>query len=214
MSKRIALTFDDGPDNETPNILEMLEKNEVKVTFFCIGKRVEANPLIVKMAHLKGHQIANHSYSHPDNGAWGLSVLSEEEVIEEIEKTQIALEKATGKKPRFFRAPYGATGGNVGKALQKLGLLPAVGWDIDTQDWGFRPSGCTSPDDIKKEILDHAHAGDGKIVLCHDGVDLYGVGCSHRKNTTEALDGVISTLKKDGYTFVTIAELMNEPPYK
>lgn len=207
MNEKIALTFDDGPDKETPNILNILNDNGVKATFFCMGIRVRAHPDFVRRAFNEGHQIANHTFSHPK-----LTELTDDQTLDELRTTNDAIQCITGKTPIFFRAPYGLCNERVNKKASELGLMPHIHWDIDTKDWGYRPNGCTPVADIV-DAIKNAHNGLEKV-LCHDGVDLHGVGCKDRKITTDALKEAIPELKHMGYTFVTVAELNGKSSYK
>lgn len=185
--KIIALTFDDGPDTiHTPEILDILEKHHVRATFFLLGARVEKYPDIVKQIDEAGHVIGNHTYWHPDLTKTGASNMKWE-----IKKSEQAIINAIGKKPKLFRAPYGALNETLVSALPELGYR-AVGWSIDSEDWKG-----LSKEKIKQQVINGLHPG--SIVLMHSSGDVHG--------TVDALDELIPRLKKAGYHFVTPTEM-------
>ncbi|WP_410768114.1 polysaccharide deacetylase family protein [Fontibacillus sp. BL9] len=190
--KYIAFTFDDGPDDkQTREILQVLKQYEAKATFFLVGDRVERYPEIVRQELQEGHEIANHSFRHPS--FQGLSGSSMEN---ELARTQDAIFKATGQKPVLFRPPGGYYNETI-IHLSKQHHLQMVlwSWHQDTKDW--RSPGVRR---IVNNVLDNARNGD--IVLMHDFV--------HNSNqTSEALKTILPELKKRGYSFVTVSELMS-----
>ncbi len=127
--KQIAITFDDGPHTNTPEILEILDKHNAKATFFCIGSQVEAHPEIAKLIVEKGHTIGNHSYSHSTSWGW----MSTKKIKKEISQTQESIAKVTGVKPHLFRPPFGVTNPQVSRAL-KQSELQTVGWNLRSLD--------------------------------------------------------------------------------
>jgi peptidoglycan/xylan/chitin deacetylase (PgdA/CDA1 family) len=195
---KIALTFDDGPDNKyTPAILDILGKYHVKATFFVLGVRAQANPAIIKRIVNEGHAIGNHSYNHanPDK-------LTEAQFEKQFTRTQVILREMIGFEPKLFRTPYGALQENQLKWAASYGLI-AVNWDIDSLDWKELNS-----TQVLANILEHTHRG--AIVLQHsaggDDQDLSG--------TVKALPIVIEKLRKQGFKLVTVPELLHLPEAK
>ncbi|MCG7525964.1 polysaccharide deacetylase family protein [Streptomyces sp. OfavH-34-F] len=185
-AKCIALTFDAGPGEDTPRLLDILEKEKVHATFFLLGKNhVKKHPDTVRRLAAEGHEIANHTWSH--------EILTDKkpaEIRAELEKTQDAIEAITGKKPRLMRPPQGRTDDTVSGISKDLGLSQIL-WSATAKDYSTNDSAL-----IKKRILDQA-SKDG-IILLHD---IY-------KGTVPAVPGIIEALKKEGYTFVTVPQLM------
>ena len=187
--KKIALTFDDGPHPvKTPKILEILEKNGVKATFFIVGSLAEYHPEIVKKEAALGHEIANHSYTHPR-----FSKLTEAEIKAEIEKTDAIIKKASGITPRLFRPPEGAYSPGIVNIAASLGKETVI-WTVDTLDWAKTPV-----DKIVENVKTNVTSG--SIVLFHD--------CTRDGTfTSEALEILLPYLKAQGYEFVTVSELI------
>ncbi|ELK42619.1 polysaccharide deacetylase family protein [Brevibacillus agri] len=190
-SKVIALTFDDGPDPRyTPEIAALLKKYEAKSTFFVVGSRVSQYPELVRSLAQDQHEIANHTFNHPD-----IRKLTPERLRDEVEKTQEAIFSATGVRPTLFRPPGGYYSESVVHTAKQAGFLIVMwSWHQDTRDW-------TDPG-VKKivdKVLGNARNGD--IVLFHD----YG---GNRKQTVQALEQILPELQKRGYRFVTVSELM------
>ena len=181
--KVVALTYDDGPHaSVTPKLLETLKKYDAKATFFMLGQNVVANPSIVKEVHEAGHEIANHSWNHPQ-----LTRLSQGEVKKQIEDTQNAIAKLIGEKPHHLRPPYGAFNQNVKDVAKGMNIEL---WDVDTLDWKTR-----NKDSVVSEILKHTK--DGSVVLMHD---IY-------MTSEQATEEAMKTLKAQGYQFITVSEL-------
>lgn len=189
--KCVALTFDDGPHKTyTPQILDILEKYNAKATFFIIGKNAEENSGIVLDAYRRGHEIGNHTYSHPD-----LKRLSVEECCEEIRKTQDILTEITGEAPKLFRPPGGYVSNAIVDSLSELDCRAVLwSWRQDTRDWA-----CPSVRCIVDGVLKNLN--DGDIILFHD------YNAAKSSPTPEALDSILEKLSKEGYRFVTVSEL-------
>ena len=154
---RVALTFDDGPDPaSTPALLDLLERENIAATFFCIGKNVAAHPALAARIVNDGHLIANHTYRHP----WWIGFMLAPGLIREMVRTQHAIEQAAGTTPRYVRSPMGITNPHFPRALRKVGLT-LVGWDVRPFD--TTGSVRTTVDRIVR------HARDGSIILLHDG---------------------------------------------
>jgi peptidoglycan/xylan/chitin deacetylase (PgdA/CDA1 family) len=180
--KKVALTFDDGPNpDSTTAILNVLKKYDAKATFFVLGSRVDFYPDLVERMVQEGHEIGNHSWSHKD-----LTKITPEAVKKELGMTAEAVEKAAGVAPIAVRPPYGATNERVNQIIG----APPVLWSVDTLDWkSHNPKAIC--DIVKRD------AKDGTIILMHD----------IHKTTADALEEVIVYLQKQGYELVTINEL-------
>ena len=128
--KKVALTFDDGPDDDaTPKILDILRDKKVPATFFVVGDQIKLFPKQLQRIAAEGHQIGNHSWNHPQ-----LPKITTCHVVNEIERTQKLIQCITDLKPRIFRPPYGAFTDADLKIINELGL-EAIAWDVDTKDW-------------------------------------------------------------------------------
>ncbi len=184
----VALTFDDGPDEKkTDRILEILDRYNVKATFFMIGKNAELHPDIAARVIAAGHEVGNHTYSHVF-----LSGMSVDEIRAEFSRAADAIFTVSECKSHFLRPPGGIYDENVISAAKSDDHVIAL-WSIDTLDWCHR-----SRDEIVREVLDNVRGGD--IILMHD----YVCGESH---TAEALEIIIPTLQKRGYEFVTLSDM-------
>lgn len=189
--KVIALSFDDGPDQRfTPLILDVLNKYDVKATFFLLGTRVHTYPDIAKRIYSDGHVIGNHTFWHPK-----LTKTSVQNMKWELEKNEKEILSVTNVKTNLFRAPYGALNDQHVKQLEQMGYR-GVGWSVDSDDWKS-----LSSDEIKKNVLNTIHPG--AIVLMHSA----GHWTQNLTGTVKALNELIPYLKEKGYTFVTIPEL-------
>lgn len=185
-TKKIAFTFDDGPKSKiTEEILEVLRENDAKATFFILGVNGKRYPKILEKIHEEGHQIANHSYNHPN-----LKKLPMSDVKKELESTNKIITGVTNKKVVYFRPPYGALGKAQKEELKKNLGMESVMWNISPKDW----EKSSDKDYIAKFLVENAK--DKGIVLLHD----YG-------KTAQALKVVLPQLKARGFEFVTIEEL-------
>ena len=183
--KKVALTFDDGPDPKiTTQILETLEKYDAKATFFMLGSRVEYYPDIAKNVKDAGHELGNHTWNHPD-----LTKAGAEKVRNEIHRTSTIIETVTGTKATAFRPPYGA----VNQKVRSQTNLPVVLWDVDTLDWKHRDA-----NQLLVKIKEKTK--DGSIILMHD----------IHQATADGLDDVLAYLQSEGYIFVTVSEMEQE----
>jgi peptidoglycan/xylan/chitin deacetylase (PgdA/CDA1 family) len=186
--KKIALTFDAGSDAVGIGILDVLKKHNVKATFFLTGKWVEKYPSLAKRIANDGHDIGNHSYSHPDAVKTTASAFKND-----IIKAEEAIKKATGKSPQpYFRFPFGSYNSVALKTAGQAGYPYSIQWSLDTIDWQ-QPS----TEVIISRIKTGASKGD--IILMHIG----GI------NTPEAIDKVIPWLKNQGYQLVPLSDLLN-----
>jgi peptidoglycan/xylan/chitin deacetylase (PgdA/CDA1 family) len=183
--KIIALTFDDGPvADTTPKLLDLLTKYNVKASFFVVGDQLkEPNVRYVYKEHELGHEIENHSRTHPD-----MKNMNEEEIRDQIDSTSDKIEEITGRRPKFFRPPY-------------IQLSDLMHEKIDlTFICGYAP-GDFIPDITVQQLTDGmlSHAKDGLIILIHD--------FPRNDKMLESLETVIPTLLEQGYEFVTVEEL-------
>jgi len=200
---RLALTFDDGPDPEwTPEILDILKDKNVKATFFIIGANAEAHPGLIQRILAEGHEIGNHTFTHPN-----LAETSTEADRLEYNATQKLFEALTGRSMRLFRPPYmgdaePATADEIVpvEVAQNLGYI-TIGMHVDTFDWK-RPTLEQMTHDAMAAITDPNPDQRGNIVLMHDsGGD--------RSRTIELLPGLIDNLRARGYRFVLVSQLAN-----
>ena len=180
--KQIALTFDDGPDYYGQELLDFLADRNVKVTFFYIGNQVSSYSDNVYRAYNEGHEIGNHSWSHPV-----LSTMNNEGITEELDKTSEAIFKVTGAYPTVFRPPYGSKNDR----LLSICGFPCILWSVDTLDWKYR-----DVDYVTDQIV--SGAKDGAVILVHE----------IHKTTIAAAKIAIDKLLENGWEFVTITELM------
>lgn len=183
----IALTFDDGPSEHTPRILDTLLKYDAKASFFVLGKKIASHEAIIKRAFVAGHEVISHTWSHCKNP--NLSELSADDNRKELNDTRDALLAVTGCCPYFFRPPYGAVSHTTKEVSAELGLA-IINWSVDPADWKNQ-----CPDTIFEKIMATIH--NGAIILCHDVYD----------TTAEAMERVIPVLSQK-YELVTVSELM------
>ena len=183
-NKTIALTFDDGPGPYTEKLLDILDKYDAKATFFLIGSKVSGQASVVRSIQAHGHQLGNHSWSHPE-----LPKLSVDQIAGEIDRTNEAIRQATGVKPSILRPPYGAVNGVVLEQL-RLRNMSSILWSVDTRDWADRNS---------QIVCSRAVAGarPGAVILMHD----------IHQTSVNAVPCILSSLKQQGYSFVTIQRL-------
>ena len=184
-NKVIALTFDDGPGPYTAHLLDVLDQYGAKATFFLIGSKVSSQANVVRSIHARGHQLGNHSWSHPE-----LPKLPVDQIAGEIDRTNDAIKQATGVTPSILRPPYGAVNGVVLEQLRLRGMSSIL-WSVDTRDWADRNS------DI---VCSRAVAGarPGAVILMHD-IHQTSVG---------AVPCILSALKQQGYSSVTVQGLL------
>lgn len=201
MDKVIALTFDDGPSSGyTASVLDILKENDAKATFFCIGTEVEEYPELVRREVDEGHQVCTHSYDHADPvGGTNIGFMSAEGQVDEIVHGYQTIAAALGVDESAVSHVVRLPGGNLEEPMV-ANLQPyityEIGWNIDTEDWTL-----PGPDAIYEQIISVQPGG---IILCHDGG-------GERDQTVEALKRAIPYLKKQGYSFVTIDELLEYP---
>lgn len=180
--KVVALTFDDGPSFNSKKIVNLLDELNIKATFFVLGCNVEKYADELKYINDHGNEIGNHSYSHPD-----FRKLSLEQGLKEIEKTQAIVFKTIGWYPRIFRFPYGL----VNKQILNNIKLPTILWNADSLDWQ-----CCDTKTIIKRV--EKEVKENGILLFHD----------FKNFNEEAIRIIVNDLKKQGFEFVTISELL------
>ena len=183
-NKVIALTFDDGPGPYTAHLLDILDQYGARATFFLIGSKVSGQASVVRSIQARGHQLGNHSWSHPE-----LPKLSVDQIAGEIDRTNEAIRQATGVKPSILRPPYGAVNGVVLEQIRTRGMSSIL-WSVDTRDWADRNS---------QIVCSRAVAGahPGAVILMHD----------IHQTSVNAVPCILSSLKQQGYSFVTIQRL-------
>lgn len=183
----VAMTFDDGPHPQnTPRLLDMLKARNIKATFYVIGGNVDRYPQIVRRIVAEGHEIGNHTYTHRK-----LTSLSDSEVRSEMSKTQDAIVRAAGVKPRTMRPPYGALLTRQREMIFSEFRYPTIMWSVDPLDWK-RPG----PSIVKSRIL--AGANNGAIILAHD----------LHAPTVDAMPGTFDGLLSRGFKFITVSQLL------
>lgn len=185
-NKLLALTFDDGPSKEfTKKYVDVLKSLNVKSTFFIVGKMAEKNPNLLTYIAENGNEIGIHSYSHKY-----MPLMTPEQMIDELYKTQEIVVNTTGVKPDLFRPPYGAFNNTLVKISNALGLHVVL-WTVDPDDWK-RPG----IQNIINTIV--SKSSSGSVILMHEG----------NSETLAALPQIIVKLRSEGYSFVTVSELM------
>ncbi|MEP6749324.1 MAG: polysaccharide deacetylase family protein [Bacteroidota bacterium] len=205
--KKLVLTFDDGPDPKyTPKILDILSSEHVPGTFFLVGINAENNIPIVKRIYREGHEIGNHTFTHPN-----IAKVSHKRAILEMESTRLLIECITGHSTTMFRAPF-----NADFQPQKYEELIPVAWaheknyldigeSIDPEDWEpGTPADSIFDRVVREKARVTANDQNGNIILLHDA------GGDSRQATVDALPRIIKYFKERGYTFTTIADLLGK----
>ncbi len=195
--REMALTFDDGPnDPYTLQLLDVLSKYNVKATFFLIGKYVDQRPDIVRDIVAAGHEVGNHTYTHPN-----LIFRSQAELREEIGRCERALNNAVGHKhAALFRPPFGARRPAVLRTVRKLGMEPIM-WSVTAYDWSAKSS-----EQIERKVRKQVQGGD--VILLHDGGHLaFGTDRSH---TVKATAKLIERYHGDGWEMRTVGEMRGQ----
>jgi len=183
----IAMSFDDGPSATlTPKLLDLLAARHIKATFFVIGENVMEHPEIVARAAREGHEIGNHSWSHPN-----LAKMSQESVRSQLQRTDDAIKNATGERPTLMRPPYGSITDREKHWIHDEFGYRIILWDVDPYDWK-RPG----PAVVRNRILKETRPG--SIVLSHD----------IHPGTIEAMPSTLDALEAKGFKFVTVSELI------
>jgi peptidoglycan/xylan/chitin deacetylase (PgdA/CDA1 family) len=184
--KCVALTFDGGPSEPTPRLLDLLKKEKVHATFFLQGKGHTAKyPETVRRMAAEGHEIANHTWTHKN-----LTELDEDGIRAEIQPVQDGIEQITGHRPTLMRPPEGRTNDKVSKVMKEMGLAQIL-WSVTAKDYRTTDSAL-----IRERVLSKTEQ-DG-IILLHE----------RYKGTIPAVPGILATLRERGYTVVTVSELL------
>ncbi|MYU26024.1 polysaccharide deacetylase family protein [Streptomyces sp. SID8352] len=185
-AKCIALTFDAGPSGNSARLLDVLAEKRVPATFFLLGARhIDTRPELVRRMAAEGHEVASHTWTHRI-----LTDAAPEEIREELERTNKAIVRLTGRRPTLMRPPQGRTDDTVHAVSRDLGLSEVL-WTVTAKDYRT-----TDPGLITERVLDQA-SRDG-IILLHDIYD----------GTVPAVPGIIDALTARGYTFVTVPQLL------
>jgi peptidoglycan/xylan/chitin deacetylase (PgdA/CDA1 family) len=195
--RRVALTFDDGPDD--PYSLEVsaiLDRYGVKGTFFEVGKAIDARPEIARALYADGHLLGNHSYHH-DYWRWL------DPRYPELDRTQAAFQRHLGTCPAFFRPPHGQRTPFM-LAHASDNNMVTVTWDVSAGDWST-----TDGAEVARRVLEHVEAG--SIILLHDGID--GTVTADRSVLIDALPLILDGLKAKGLQPVRLDELLGRPGY-
>jgi cellulose synthase/poly-beta-1,6-N-acetylglucosamine synthase-like glycosyltransferase/peptidoglycan/xylan/chitin deacetylase (PgdA/CDA1 family)/spore germination protein YaaH len=201
--KKIAISFDDGPDPQwTPKILDILKKKGVPATFFVIGLNASQDPQLLRREYAEGHAIGNHTYTHP---AW--DEISKNQARWELNLTQRLIESTLGVKTILFRPPYGID--HQPEYSEEVAQLPfaqdmgyvIVGQKIDPHDWQVINGKPNPAQELVDEVMQQAN--DGNIILFHDGG-------GDRSQTVLALPQVIDALRAKGYSFVSVSDLLDK----
>lgn len=183
VEKKVAITFDDGPNpHYTADLLEGLKERGVSATFFLLGTEVEKYPKLVEQMHEEGHLLATHSYQHVN-----LCNLTDEAAIEQVTKTNGLIEEITGECPQFIRPPFGCWKEDLDYQTKMIEVL----WDIDPRDWNT-----SNTDVIVQRVIEAVE--DGDIILLHDA----------SQSSIDAALQIVDQLQKEGYLFVTVEELI------
>jgi peptidoglycan/xylan/chitin deacetylase (PgdA/CDA1 family) len=190
--KEIAISFDDGPaKNYTKEILAILNAENVRATFFCIGNRIAGNEAVLKQICADGHIIGNHSYSHH----FWFDMYAAKKMQDDLKQMDAEMERVTGLKPKLFRPPYGVTNPNLAKAIKNGGYTP-VGWSVRSMDTVIKDG---------KKLFEKINNGikPGAVFLFHDT----------SKTTLDILPEFIQEVKKRGYNIIPVDKLLALQPY-
>lgn len=190
-AKTVALTFDDGPDERyTPAILDELSSKNIKATFFVVGEAARANPDLILLEALDGHELGNHTWSHAalDDVPWHVTV-------REIAATQDVVMQISGLRTCYFRPPRGRYG------IEDIKAAKAMGYKIVMWDAAIETKTTQEPEQMANRVLNKTKPG--AIILLHDGGQ-------NRETTVAALPFLIDGLKKRGYSFATVSELLSK----
>lgn len=182
----VALTFDDGPGPYTEELLQLLEQNNCRATFFLLGTRLAEYPEVVEMLAQSDNEIGSHGWAHEN-----ADKVNDARIGRSIETSKQAIEEATGRIVRFYRPPYGSANSATYRHCEKRELYIIV-WSLDSFDWDAK-----SADDVVHSILTRVKSGD--IVLCHD----------IHSNTVEAMKKILPELTAQGYQMVTVGEMLS-----
>ena len=191
--KKCAITFDCawGAD-DIPDILDTLDKYKAKATFFIVGIWAKKYPDMVKLIDERGHEVANHGYSHIHMGS-----IPENKILDEITLCNDILEEITGKKVTLFRPPYGEYSATTVKAAKKLNCI-SIQWDVDSLDWKKE----MTRENIFNRVVNRT--GKGSIILFHNDTI----------HTRDVLPDILEALTESGFDFVTVSDLLIKEPFR
>lgn len=190
--KVIALTFDDGPMQErTDVILNLLDKFNVKATFFCIGSRIKGNEEVLNSIHKRGHLIGNHSYSHSNL----FDLKNTSQMIDDLKKGNNEIKRVIGQEPLFFRPPYGVTTPSLARASKRL-KLEVIGWNVRSLDTTIK-----NRQGLVERVTRRIQPG--SILLFHDTVN----------GLEFALEDILTYLSQNGYKVVELDKLIQKQAY-
>ena len=193
-SRRLALTYDDGPnDPHTLRLLEVLARHEVRATFFLIGRYVRQRPDIVREISRAGHVVGNHTFSHPL-----LIFQSDSEIRRQLVECQAALQDAVGESSNLFRPPFGGRRPAVLRIARGLGL-ETIMWNVTGYDWNAPPA-----EVIEKKVV--RQVGGGDVILLHDG--RHKEMGADRSQTVIATERLIGRYREQGFGFLTVPQMM------
>lgn len=193
--KVVALTFDDGPNPEiTPKILEILKEKNVKATFFVVGQKAEENPEILARIKEEGHIVGNHSFSHK----WYSGLETNRGIKSDFFLAEKEINNIINVRPKLIRPPHGFVSAWFYKEMEKYDFK-IVGWDIDSDDW----ISSENPQEITKRVVSKIRPG--SVILFHDGIN--------KKDILVALPEIIDELEKEGYSFLTVSEILHTKAY-
>jgi peptidoglycan/xylan/chitin deacetylase (PgdA/CDA1 family) len=183
--KAVALTFDDCPDAiQTPKVLDVLKKYNIKACFFCIGSKIAGNEAIIRRIKAEGHLLGNHSYSH--SGKFPL--YSAKKMFNDVAECSQKIERITSIRIQLFRPPFGVTNPTVAQTVKKHGYI-TIGWNIRTFDT------CRSTGKILKRV--ERRLSPGSVILLHDNL----------KTSDSTLEKIVALISSKGYRFVRVDEL-------
>jgi peptidoglycan/xylan/chitin deacetylase (PgdA/CDA1 family) len=195
--KKLALTFDDGPnDPYTLRLLDLLAKRDVQATFFLIGRYAKQRPDIVREIARRGHVIGNHTFTHPR-----LIFLPAARVRQEIVQCREAITEAVGEHSNLFRPPWGGRRPGTFRLVRQLGLEPIM-WNVTGYDWN-----APSVESIEQKVASKIRGGN--VVLLHDGG--HAAFGADRSKTVEAVDRLLTRYKSEGCDFVSVPHMMKDP---
>lgn len=190
--KKIALTFDDGPNKETSAILDILRDLDVPAAFFCIGENVNEQPELVRRMDREGHIVGNHSHHH----SYTFDMKRSKAMLKELQKCNSSIQLIINKSPNFFRPPYGVTNPNLSRAFYRSGML-SIGWSLRSYDTVIK-----SRKKLKARLLKRLKNGD--IIMLHDSMTI----------TREILTDMIGAARQKGFTFVRLDQLLKVDAYQ
>ena len=193
-SRQLALTFDDGPNDPwTPRLLEVLDRHQVRATFFLIGRYVAQRPELARQISAAGHVIGNHTWDHPN-----LIFVRSSAVESQVKRCASALEDAVGAHSNLFRPPFGGRTPQALRAVRRCRLVPVL-WSVSGWDWEAKSAAY-----VENKVMGSVEGGE--VILLHDG----GHRClgTDRAFTVSAVDRIITRGKEQGFSFVTVPEMM------